>query len=86
MTYMILAIPIVSIICLAVMRILTDKGIGLRVIQYLGVTVVVPLIVISAIEGLVSRDALTGLLGAGLGWTLSTLAKDKETAQGEAKR
>ena len=75
-TWMILAIPIVSIICLALMRILTKKGVGLRVIQYLGVTVVVPLIVFSAIEGLISKDALIGFLGAGLGWTLSTLTKD----------
>lgn len=73
----ILTIVLTSIICLTVIRVKTEKGIGLRVVQFLGVTVVVPLIVLLSFEGIIGKDAIISMMGAALGWTLSTLTKDR---------
>jgi len=52
--------------------------VGVRVSQFLAVLIVPALAAILALEGKISSDALTGLLGAVVGYVLSPLAKESE--------
>ena len=55
------------------------KGIGKRTIQFAAVTLVIPSILILAMEGILNPDVVATLLGTIVGYTLSGLAdEDKE--------
>ena len=54
------------------------RGIGKRFIQFVSVVLIVPTILILAMQGIIEKQLLGGLLGAIIGYTLSDLAKDSE--------
>ena len=74
-------IPLIGI-CLAFKnRIKKDgekRGIGKRFIQFISAVLLIPVIFILAIQGIIEKQLLGGLLGAIIGYTLSDLAKDSD--------
>lgn len=68
-----------------------SKGIGVRVIQLIALIVLLPLSGILALEGKISSDAIGGLIGVAIGYTLSGVEKpvpkrrvDSDTDSGKA--
>jgi hypothetical protein len=53
----------------------SPKGIGVRIIQLLGILLLVPLIGILALEGKLNGDTTGALLGVAIGYTLSGIEK-----------
>lgn len=60
-------------------------GVGKRYIQYIAVVILLPIILILAMQGIIEKQLLGGLLGAIIGYTLSDLAKDSEEEKGGKK-
>ena len=58
-------------------RIKLGKSIGLRFIQYLGLTVLVPIIVILSLEGRVSQEMTGAIAAAAVGAVLTGIGKDE---------
>ena len=58
-------------------RIKLGKGIGLRFIQYLGLTVLVPIIVILSLEGRISQEMTGAIAAAAVGAVLAGIGKDE---------
>ena len=58
-------------------RIKLKKGIGLRFIQYLGLVVILPVIVILSLEHRLSKDATGTIIGAAVGYVLARIGKDE---------
>lgn len=61
-------------------RIRRQKGISLRAIQFLAVCLVVPALLILALEGKVSMEATAIILGVVIGYTLSGIGKDEPSS------
>ena len=59
-------------------RIKLGKGIGLRFIQYLGLTVLVPIIVILSLEGRISQEMTGAIAAAAVGAVLVGMGKDEQ--------
>lgn len=51
------------------------KGVGVRIIQLVGLLLLVPLIGILALEGKLGGDTTSALLGVAIGYTLSGVEK-----------
>lgn len=60
-------------------RIRLDRGIGLRFIQYLGLTVLVPIIAILALEGRISQEMTGAIAAAAVGGVLAGLGRDENS-------
>ena len=58
-------------------RIVKNRGIGVRIIQFLTVTLVLPIILILALEGILKGETVATLLGAIVGYILSGIGKDE---------
>lgn len=58
-------------------RVKKNKGIGVRVIQFLAVGFLIPAVVILALEARLSTDSTAGILGAIVGYVLSGIGKDE---------
>lgn len=58
-------------------RIKLSKGIGLRFVQYLGLTVLVPIIAILALEGRISQEMTGAIAAAAVGGVLAGFGKDE---------
>ncbi|HYB60645.1 MAG TPA: hypothetical protein VEH50_04115 [Methylomirabilota bacterium] len=56
-------------------RLKLNKGIGIRFIQFLGLTVLVPVIVILSLEGRISVEMTGAVAAAAVGAVLAGLAK-----------
>ena len=54
-----------------------NKGIGVRVIQFLTVVFLLPIILILALEGVLEGETVATLLGAIVGYVLSGIGKDE---------
>ena len=61
-------------------RISLNKGIGLRAIQFMAIVFLVPVILILALENILTSETIAALLGAVAGYTLSGIGED-ETAK-----
>ncbi|HEV2738715.1 MAG TPA: hypothetical protein VGU66_09065 [Candidatus Elarobacter sp.] len=71
----ILALTIfVTVVLTLVSRIRTGKGLGVRAIQFLAVTIGIPVIVILALEKVVDGAVVGTLLGGVFGYLLSNIA------------
>jgi len=76
-------IMLVGLVGLLLQRFKSNSGIGVRAIQFLGVVIVVPAIVILAVAQILSSEVVGALLGAVVGYVLSgfgaeeTLKKSK---------
>ena len=57
-------------------RIKTSKGIGLRFIQYLGLTVLVPIIVLLSLEDRISQEMTGAIFAAAVGGVLAGIGKN----------
>jgi len=68
-----LTMPI-GLIVLFINRLILDRGIGARAIQFSGVTIVFPAIIILGLEGKIGAETLAALLGAAVGYLLSGIA------------
>lgn len=81
MTYWIegtaLAIMMLGVIGIFVERARTKRGIGVRVIQFATVVLVLPTILILAIEGVLEPQTVGALVGAVIGYVLSGIGKDE---------
>jgi len=55
----------------------TKKGIGVRIIQFLAVLLVVPAVLVLALERLLTSETVGTLLGAIVGYILSGIGKDE---------
>ncbi len=60
-------------------RIKVKKGIGVRFIQYLGLTVPVPIISILALEGRISQEMMGAIAAAAVGGILTGLGRDENS-------
>ena len=58
-------------------RIIQKRGIGIRVIQFLAVVLLAPMILILAIEGILNTQTTATLIGAIIGYILSGIGKDE---------
>jgi hypothetical protein len=58
-------------------RIKLQKGIGIRFIQYLGLTVLVPTIVVLSIEDRISQEMTGAIAAAAVGGVLAGLGKEE---------
>jgi hypothetical protein len=58
-------------------RIKLDKGIGIRFIQYLGLTVLVPIIAILSLEGRISQEMTGAVAATAVGAVLAGIGKDE---------
>ena len=58
-------------------RIKTSKGIGVRFIQYLGLTALVPVVVILSLEDRISSEMTGAIAATGVGSILSGVGKDE---------
>ena len=54
-----------------------NKGIGVRVIQFLAIAMLLPAIVILSLEGSLDTQTTATLLGAIVGYVLSGIGKDE---------
>lgn len=58
-------------------RIRNRRGIGIRVIQLATVVLVVPTILVLALEGILGAQTTAALIGAAVGYILSGIGKDE---------
>jgi hypothetical protein len=58
-------------------RIKLDKGIGVRFVQYLGMTVLVPVVVILSLENRISQEMTGAIAIAVVGGVLGAMGKDE---------
>ncbi len=58
-------------------RIKTSKGIGARFLQYLGLTVLLPLVVILSLEDRISQEMTGAIAIAAVGGLLASIGKDE---------
>ena len=72
----------IAIVAIIVERIARDRGIGVRVIQFLGICLLLPLTIILAIEGILERSAVGALVGAIAGYLFANIGEyDKKRGQ-----
>jgi uncharacterized membrane protein len=67
------AIPL-TILGMIANRIMTNKGLGVRAIQYLAVSLGIPVIVLLAMEGILDGAVVGTLLGGVFGYLLSNIS------------
>ena len=67
-----------GIIGIFVERSRTKRGIGVRVIQLATVLLVLPVILILALEGVLENQTTAALLGTVVGYVLSGIGKDEK--------
>jgi hypothetical protein len=62
-------------------RITLSKGIGVRFIQYLGLTVLVPIIAILSLESRISEEMTGAIAAAAVGGVLAGIGKDEANSK-----
>jgi drug/metabolite transporter (DMT)-like permease len=60
-------------------RIKMNKGIGVRFVQYLGLTVLVPIIAILTLEGRISQEMTGAIAAAAVGGILASFGKGESS-------
>ena len=76
----------VAIIAVIVNRTMVDRGLGARAIQFLAISLFVPIIVLLALEGVLERSAVGALVGALVGYLFATTGEfDKKRNQTDAQ-
>ena len=75
-----LLIMVVGVAGIFIERIWRNRGIGVRVIQFLTVILVVPTILILSLEDVLNTQTTATLLGAVMGYILSGIGKDEKSS------
>ena len=73
------AIMVAGLVGIFIERLKTKRGIGVRVIQFLAVTLIIPVIMILSLEGVLEPQATATLIGTIVGYVLSGIGKDEVT-------
>ena len=68
---------VLAIVGIIIERILSKKGIGLRVIQFLAAALLIPSIVILGLNRVLSSEAIAALFGAVAGYILASIGKEE---------
>ena len=68
-------VMLVGVTGLVVNRIKTDKGVGVRAIQFAGIVMLPPVVLILALEGIMEHSAAGTLVGALAGYLFGEFAK-----------
>ena len=74
------AVMPLSLIGVFILRFRLKKGIGLRAIQFMGVTLLMPVVLILSLEQALHGETIAALLGAVAGYTLSGIGEDEQTS------
>lgn len=70
-------VMVVGLVGVLFERYSSKRGIGVRVIQFLAIVLLVPTILILALEDVLSSETVATLLGAAIGYVLSGIGKDE---------
>lgn len=62
-------------------RIKRDKGFGVRIIQFLAVSLLAPLVLILALEDKLSGETAATIIGTIVGYVLSGIGQDEPNAE-----
>lgn len=73
-----IVIMAIGVVGLIVTRIKRDSGIGSRAIQFVGVCLVIPSVVILALEDKVSKENVGTILGAVIGYVLAGIGESSD--------
>lgn len=73
----------IAIIAVIVNRITLKKGLSVRSIQFLAIGMVLPLILVLALEGILERSAVGALVGALIGYLFTNIGKYDERKAGK---
>jgi hypothetical protein len=79
--YVLLAIALIGASGGILNRIKTQKGIGLRFIQYLGIVVLLPLIGVLSLEGRISQEITGAIAAAAVGAVLAGVGKSESESK-----
>ena len=71
------SVMVVGLIGIFVERWHSKRGIGVRIIQFLAVVLVVPIVFVLALEKILSSETVGTLLGAVVGYILSGIGKNE---------
>ena len=72
-----LAIMVIGVIGIFIERARTKRGIGVRVIQFATVLLVLPIVLVLAVERILESQTVATLIGAIVGYILSGIGKDE---------
>lgn len=75
----------IGIVGLIVTRIKGDKGIGRQAIQFMGVCLLIPAVVILALEDKVSKENVGTILGAIIGYVLAGISESPDRSKRSSK-
>ena len=70
-------VMIVGVVGIFIERMRSKRGIGVRVIQFLTVTLMLPIILILSLEEILNNQTIATLLGVIAGYILSGIGKDE---------
>ena len=76
-----LIIMVVGLICIFVERFIRKKGFGVRIIQFLAIVLLIPAIIILAIQEILQSETIATLFGAIIGYVLSGIGKDENSGK-----
>jgi hypothetical protein len=73
-----LAVMLIGTIGVVVSRVTTGKGIGYRVLQWLGIVILPPTVLILALEKILSGEITGALIAALVGFATSELSRGQQ--------
>jgi len=74
----------VAVVSIIINRTVRNKGLSVRAIQFLALSVILPLVLILALEGILERSAVGALIGALVGYLFSNIGKYDERGGGSS--
>jgi hypothetical protein len=76
-------VMVVGVVGIAYDRIASKRGVGLRVIQFLGLILIFPTVLVLSLEGILEKSAVGTMLGALVGYLFADVAR---RSSGETKK
>lgn len=77
----VLAVPI-SVVAVITHRTMTSKGMGVRAIQFLAISIIPAVVPVLALEGILEKSAVGALLGGLIGYLFGNIGKYDESKYG----
>ena len=85
-------VELIAILCVPITvvgviwnRISTEKGLSVRSIQFLALGVLIPVVLILALEGILERSAVGALFGTLIGYIFANIGKYEESKYNREK-